>query len=361
MTVRVLRRAGVSGDAMVLMAMAASASPAIGAAWTTKQIAGSTGFSYTALHGVSCVSASFCSSVGVAVGTTAGVYRPVHATSGAVVELWSGVAWTASPTPASSVAEAASTGVSCSSTNFCVALGSHGSGILTEIWNGARWRSQNAPAVGTRGTQLASVSCLSVHWCEAVGSSNILVSNSFPAPGRPLAEHWNGRRWIVQHPPGGNLPEDLQNVLLSGVSCRSRSFCLASGSEPHDDQGSGTPFAVSLRWTGVRWIAATRRLPEWSNLEGVSCLSAVDCFAAGQFYTGGDLGESTYKPLVERWFGGRRVRASLPGTPALVNPGSTSTDSGGLSAVSCVAGPGCTAVGDVPDGSVSVPPAVHGS
>jgi len=268
------------------------------------------------LDAVSCVSASFC----VAVGATG----QTPATSRAVVELWNGTTWTAWQTPAASIARTGLSGVSCTSTSFCVAVGGHRSVVLTEIWDGARWRSQNAPAVGKHGSSLASVSCVSIDWCQAVGSYNVPI-DGFATPGQPLAEHWNGRRWILQHPPGGDTPGNRESLgytptRLTGVSCSSRSFCVAAGYLPHDIQGSGSPFPFPLRWTGVRWMTAISGLPKFSELEGVSCVSATDCFAAGGFFTGGDLGASTHEPLVEHWSGGRWVRVSYAGPGELSRP-----------------------------------------
>ena len=59
---------------------------------------------------------------------------------------------------------------------------------------------------------------------------------------------------------------------MYGISCTSRSFCLAAASFA---QGNGTvalsPFVE--RWNGVRWSAATAGLPKFSALFGISCVT----------------------------------------------------------------------------------------
>jgi len=67
-------------------------------------------------------------------------------------------------------------------------------------------------------------------------------------------------------------------------------------------------------------MTAISGLPRFSELEGVCCVSATDCFAAGEFFTGGDLGASTHEPLVEHWSGGRWVRVSYAGPGELSRP-----------------------------------------
>ena len=56
--------------------------------------------------------------------------------------------------------------------------------------------------------------CVDAKWCQAVG-----VWDDFE---RPLTEHWNGTAWK-------QVPGPVAKGRFFGVSCTSRSFCMAVG------------------------------------------------------------------------------------------------------------------------------------
>jgi len=98
--------------------------------------------------------------------------------------------------------------------------------------------STSKPAAATSGTKsrgvLAGVSCLPARWCMAVGSSN-------STPTKAVAWLWKRDAWRqLANPPGGEL---------TGVSCPTRAFCMASGLRPF-------PPAAVL-WNGTKWQAMT--------------------------------------------------------------------------------------------------------
>ncbi|MFZ0666964.1 MAG: hypothetical protein WAM97_14525, partial [Acidimicrobiales bacterium] len=89
--------------------------------------------------GVSCTSADFC----VAVGNYS-TYEDAHVPSGSFAETWDGKQWTLTPDPVSS----SMSGVSCYDSTHCFAAGFYGHPSV-ELWNGSNWTVIPTPtAVG---------------------------------------------------------------------------------------------------------------------------------------------------------------------------------------------------------------------
>jgi hypothetical protein len=295
------------------------------------------------LEAVSCTSETFCVAVGQTGRTLDGAGFGVH-DAHALVEAWNGSGWRVQPTPAGSVSESGLTGVSCSSSSLCVAVGVP----VSVVWDGTGWKEIKLPAVRYRG-ELSAISCAGAFDCTAVGSYS-LNKVGVEELG-PLAERWDGHSWTVARPPGeldryrGKLYPN--NTWLTAISCLSRSFCLASGDAQRAQNGIGAG-AYAERWDGTRWTRAVVGLPRHSPFDGISCLSSTDCFAAGQFDTGIFPAPSTQQPLVENWDGVSWSRTAVPQVPT--EPGSSSSSENelgvpSLSSVSCAPRAGCTAVG----------------
>lgn len=320
-----------------------------GSAWTVLPSAGSPAAGVS-LYAVSCASAVFCVAVGEAHSHGGEIFDnegvPSRAAR-ALAEVWNGLAWAVAPNPGSALSASGLFGVSCTSRRFCIAIGEHGDYGLVEAWNGASWRMKTTPTVARYGTWPTGISCLTADWCTLVGGYNT-VKRLEQAVGVPLAEHWNGRRWSVQHAPAYGL----YFPALSSVSCVSRSFCLASGIHFLNQQGIPSPFAE--RWNGRRWTAATAGLPKYSSLNSVSCLSTVDCLAVGEFEPTAFAAPDTAEPLLETWNGSHWERVAIPNAPAppgmYVNQADPS-----LFGISCLSDKECTAVGAQANGNDSAP------
>lgn len=217
-------------------------------------------------------------------------------------------------------------GVECSSVKTCVAVGSyykHSTKAqlpLAAWWNGRTWKVQPTPAPGqTNYSQLEGVSCASRTFCSAVGS-DVLTSNRWIT----LAEVWRGQRWeITRTPPLKSL---LHNSLRA-VSCSSSTDCMAVGSA--DDQ------ALIEHWGGAKWTIQRAPRPvgsTFSQLYGVSCVTRRWCMATGYYgsSSGGTLA------FTEIWTGRHwSIR------PAKQVRGSASQ----LLGVSCTSQVSCTAAG----------------
>lgn len=256
--------------------------------------------SAAALASVSCPSRRFCVAGGF-------VFVSSSDTS-PLAERWNGRRWSIQQTPnpqpnpgLGAPTQNSLTGVSCASSRFCIAVGVGGApeismgSTLAEGWNGSRWSIQQTqnPSELTHNDALSGVSCTSTSACTAVGTADV-GQGVF----QPEAQRWNGRRWSTQLPtpnPAANLFE--MSLSLNGVSCASRSACTSVGSFVNS---AGTSVTLAEGWNGVRW--AIQRTPRLGLvLNGVSCPSATVCVAVGASRRG---------PLAERFTGPRPKRSS---------------------------------------------------
>jgi hypothetical protein len=146
-------------------------------------------------------------------------------------------------------------GVSCTSASSCIAVGGYYTDpvmerTLIERWNGTKWAIVRSPALASWETgSLASVSCQSAAACTAVGSYDDGQGDWLP-----LAERWNGTRWSIQRPA---IPRGAANLItkgigaaqifLSGVSCPSKTVCVASGRYTLDTGFTSAPLVE--RWS----------------------------------------------------------------------------------------------------------------
>jgi hypothetical protein len=362
----------------------ASATSATTATWSiqsTPTIAGSTG---SALSGVSCTTGTACVGVGDYVnGSGADV---------ALAERWNGTAWSVLSTPVPTGATgSALAGVFCATTSACAAVGYvNASGVkmtLVERWDGSKWSIQTS-ANPTGGGVLSSVSCRASQ-CIAVGQSaqntplaerwngtawviqtlpagsgilsglSCTAANACTAVGQrgsltqwtpqntSLAERWNGTAWSIQTTPNANTRNlFLFSSRLSGVSCTTATGCIAVGywSGWRCNNGKPTcncfqlPYCTHLigtlveAWNGTTWaIQGTPSPGEYSELLGVSCVSATACTA-----TGGH-GSAPLYALAEQW-NGTAWTYQFPPNPL---PNGVT-----LLGVSCTAVTACTAVGE---------------
>ena len=101
---------------------------------------------------------------------------------------------------------------------------------------------------------LTAVSCVSRDFCVAVGSDF--------GTGHSLAESWNGHRWQV-------MAGSAVTTRLSSVSCTSGSFCMAVGD------------GAAQLWDGRRWWAVLTPRGAESDVLAVSCTKRSFCLAVG--------------------------------------------------------------------------------
>jgi hypothetical protein len=239
---------------------------------------------------VSCMSAGHCMAVG---------YFDANNTDGTtsvpLAMSWNGAGWSMlSAAGSGTPLQGSLTGVSCTSTSSCVAVGfeggpsgnQQGSTPLAESWNGRSWTVVRTPVPsGVEVASLSDVSCASQDVCEAVGQYGTAVD----AGAQALTERWDGSSWTVQGTPGASGE-------LSGVSCGSTTDCIAVG---ESTQYPASTFAE--RWDGARWTV----LPtpdQWQSLLAISCV-ASSCFASGMMGQALASSVPSDASLLETWDG----------------------------------------------------------
>jgi hypothetical protein len=158
------------------------------------------------------------------------------------------------------------------------------------------------------------------------------------------ALRWNGTKWstLTVPSPGGTANFDFS--VLSGLACTSATNCWAAGSS--GTFTSGTSLNQILFWDGTTWTQDNNIAnPDGAGqgaaneLLGVTCSSASNCWAVGDFGSIHDsVGEILNQAL--HW-DGAAWSLTLPPDPG----GITDLSFNSLSAVRCTAKTNCWAVG----------------
>jgi len=229
------------------------------------------------LNDVSCTSTSTCTAVGSYVKSNTKTLA-MRKTEGG---------WSIQTTVDPSEVASELLGVSCDSATSCTAVGTSGGKTFAERWNGTSWSVSTTPnPSGGELVRLEDVSCTSSSFCVAVGSYRALeFVEGKPVTRRvPLAEHWNGSSWSIQSTaqPAGQKGD----VQLQGVSCVSSSACTAVGRYVTATEGGAASEERTLAeiWNGSSWTVQSTTNVEgkkFDALAGVSCSASNACSAVG--------------------------------------------------------------------------------
>lgn len=140
-------------------------------------------------------------------------------------EVWDGAAWTVVRTGHPPEDFGQLEGVSCTSADFCMAVGGYDNYAFARRWDGSSWSASPVPHLKGNNDDLYSVSCVSPTGCVAVGIHDVTSSISAPILAQPDARKWNGTTWsrFDSVTPGGFV-----SALMS-VSCLSMTSCAAVG------------------------------------------------------------------------------------------------------------------------------------
>jgi hypothetical protein len=232
--------------------------------------------------------------------------------------------WTASTVPMPPDADANNkdlTGISCSSTTECAAVGNYFSLDLSATapaalnLSGTTWAAQRAPTpdplVPGENDQvaLAGVSCPAADRCVAAGGQNTVNQE-----GILLA--WDGSGWSAEYAP---VPADAQpgdpQASLYSVSCATSSSCVAVGQYTDN---AGNQRGLLDTWNGQAWTASAAPAPPGVTYLGgvVAALHAVSCASPGACVAGGSIQDQSgrFQPYVVRLSAGTwdPVQVSLP-------------------------------------------------
>jgi hypothetical protein len=292
-----LRKLAVMTAATAALLTWAAAVPAVAqTGWALQSVSNPT--SQDDFFGVSCASAASCMAVGNQ--TASGTTTPL-------AEYWNGSTWTAQTTPGSSGSQL--TGVSCTSSSSCTAVGFSSTTTLADYWNGSTWTAQTTS--DSSSSEYLAVSCTSASSCMAVGDHfGRFVTSA-------LADYWNGSTWTAQSLSG------TTGTYFFGVSCTSSTSCMVAGSTEN--------YAVADAWNGSTWSLTP--MANGTTFTSVSCVSASDCVAAG----GTNPSSGQFDPLAEYWNGSSwaaQTTASPGGEFAV------------LYGISCPSAADCTAGGE---------------
>jgi len=290
------------------------------------------------LNAISCISSTNCMAVGESlVLTSTGNLVPSP-----LAEAWNGSKWTMVPTPELRNSGGSLNDIACTSASSCMAVGNKGTPAtpndftLAESWNGTSWKLVPTLPPPAGGTALSGVSCTGSASCMAVGYYGFNGANNSQIT---LSEHWNGTTWrILTTPNPGN------SGALGGVVCFSASACMATGDHYVLNSPTRIIATLSERWDGTRWHVQPSPNPGGAALAAfgdVSCVSPSACMGVGT--STDQTGEENFT-LAESWDG---TSWNILHTPS---PGSFIDT---LNGVSCTAVTACMAVGAF-DGTVNV-------
>jgi hypothetical protein len=250
--------------------------------------------SLEAFTAVSCVTVKSCVAVGSAYAGSSAVQ---------LIWTWNGAKWALKTAVMPGGAKNADlTAAHCFSLTSCEVGGTSYTGsagltasVLLATWNGKAFTPQQSPKLANPAFELTTdISCFAPGLCAAVGENANFTTASGTIAG--FAEIWNGKAWTVTNWAG---PKGATVAVLFGVSCTSRTSCVAVGGKGTDKSGT----AASLVWNGTRWSAVG--VPSVgkgfsSDFEGVSCPKTGACVATGHY---GKDSASTNTPLAGYWNG----------------------------------------------------------
>jgi hypothetical protein len=232
---------------------------------------------------------------------------------------------------------------------FCAAVGemetasAYQNVVLTDWWPrpispapasgpGEDWGFSEIPSTSpSLNNDLFSITCFNAGDCQAVGAAE----NSSGVD-QTLTEQYNGSNWSIVASPSTS---SSQANALDGVTCVSASDCWAVGTS---DTGTGGDAQTLVeQYNGSAWsiVPSPDTSSSQSNtLYGVACPSATDCWAMGRYENG-----SVWQTLSEQYNGS--------GWSVVPSPDMSSTRDSELFAVVCLSTADCRAVGTFVNGT----------
>lgn len=246
--------------------------------------------------------------------------------------------WTLATTTSDSTSALA--GVACADATHCWAVGEDDGTALIETWDGSTWVASS----GSEDGALSAISCVSDTDCWAVGleyDESAVHAGGGSGGDVPLFAHWDGTSWTFADGIGSGQYDTSGDTELQSVSCPSSSLCWAVGWV--SSYTSGDPdTSFYEEYTGGSWTEDTADSGTTDvDLNGVSCGDATDCQAVGDWVSGPDSNEA----YTSGWTSSGGWNDSTGGEGTLNVTSSLSANYGVLQGVSCVSADDCWAVG----------------
>ena len=223
-------------------------------------------------------------------------------------------------------------------TNFCIRTNRIGSLMLVLSLVGLAtgslfFMTTSAGATAhdfTPITTFNGLACASASRCIVVGNVVSSVSSGAAAPLSPMSGDLSTRQSVQLIRSSG---------FLNGVSCPSRSACLAVGENPSETMGIAVPLnpSTAMVRSGQELHTISRIL-----MSSVACASRKQCLAVGHDSSGSGV-VVALSPATGTILNGQKVR-TIPGTGGV-----------GLEGVACPAANLCVAVGKTLEGRPGLP------
>jgi hypothetical protein len=311
--------------------------------WLLQESINPSGVSKSVLSGVSCTTSEACTAVGY--------YKSGSSGLSTLAERWNGTSWSQQSSPTPKNTESRLLEVSCASSTTCMAVGlsvpsSGGSAVpLAEEWNGTKgeWSTKETPLpTGAIEGRLFGISCASETACTAVGEYGTSTGEA-----KTLGETWlpskYGEKWIITSETQKETVNETgsDDNVLNGVSCTEWKTCNAVGYYRNKE---GSPVALAEVMGDGEWHLKSLPLPSGttsSYLSSVWCAPESECTAVGEYETEASKGLSM--TLVEHWKGSER---SIQASPNPVGGAEVV-----LSGISCTSATACIATGSYENSS----------
>ncbi len=239
--------------------------------------------------------------------------------------------------------------VSCASRGYCAAVGfytdsgGHRQGFVAVEQSGVWGQAIEVPGLGALNTggsaEVGSVSCASPGNCAAGGLYDTRAAGAGHQQAFVVSE--TGGSWGTAQQVAGTLTGPGGDAGVDTVSCGSPGNCAAGG-QFSDASGEEQAFVISQVngiWAAARAVAGTRSCCGGAEVTSVSCASAGNCAAGGEF----DYGGYNAAFLVNEKNGAWGKLMYVPGLNAV------SRDAY-LNSVSCASAGNCAAGGDYDEG-----------
>jgi subtilisin family serine protease len=262
-----------------------------GSSWSNQSTATPVGATAAELQADHCLAKTSC--------VAAGSYTTATGTL-SLIESWNGTSWSiqTSPNPVGAT-ETHLKGISCKEITACIAVGYSGSSSTSSLvamrGNSGTWTLQTVPlpsGVGAVGGELTGVDCTSTTSCVAVGRYYLSATTYWG-----MISTWNGTTWTTQVAPKPT-GEPKRSTLLD-ISCSSTSSCTAVGGYLNK---SSVQVTYVVKWNGTSWSWQESPNPTGSTntpLQNVSCVASSPCVAVGDWLDSSGV----WRPMAQYWNG----------------------------------------------------------
>jgi Bacterial Ig-like domain (group 3) len=274
---------------------------------------------FATINSIACPSSGNCTAVGH--------FNDSHDDRVAIADSEVNHTWAAAIQPFGTVEEFFSDldllSVSCSSAGNCTAVGvftyksEWTAGLVLNETKG-KWLLARYFYQSDKGVQVSSVSC--PHKTnDACAAGGYYVDASGKTQALLLYESANGNWFTLPAVPGLATLNAGGNAAVTSVSCPSAGNCAAGGYYT-DSNANRQAFVITEKkgtFGNARTVAGTLNTGEYAQVNGLSCASAGNCVAAGQYFRYVAPNVSTQAVEATEKNGAWSAAAEVPGTGSL--------------------------------------------